>query len=106
MGKLKLESIGFNWSMYKHDEEWYLMFDQLKKFHAREGHCNVHDDNPELSKLFCWVKNVVFRKTKMSKDKRLKLESLGIIVNKTDEEKWNLMFEELREYQAHEGHCD
>ena len=36
----KLDSIGFTWKT-KSDVRWEIMFDELKKFKEREGHCNV-----------------------------------------------------------------
>merc|ERR1712194_859616 len=50
----KLDSIGFTWGI-KLDARWEIMYEELRKFKEREGHCNVplgYSDNPTLG---IWV---------------------------------------------------
>merc|ERR1740139_1756110 len=52
----KLDSIGFTWGTMQ-DTRWEIMFEELRKFRDREGHCNVprnYSDNQELGN---WVSN-------------------------------------------------
>merc|ERR1719162_1164473 len=52
----KLDSIGFTWGTAQ-DVRWEIMFEELRKFKDREGHCSVpryYSDNPKLGS---WVSN-------------------------------------------------
>ena len=72
----KLDSIGFNWDRNP-DVRWEIMFEELMKFKEREGHCNVpysYSDNPELG---TWVRNLQRQRLKTSKERALKLDSIG-----------------------------
>jgi len=51
----KLESIGFQWSLYvSNDDLWESMFEQLKSYKIKHGHCNVPQ---RAGKLGRWVDN-------------------------------------------------
>jgi len=49
----KLEKIGFIFDYF--EEHWQKMFEQLKKFKAKHGHCDVPEHFPENIQLGRWV---------------------------------------------------
>ena len=131
--KLNLESIGFTWcskqKSKQNDEKWDVMFYELEKFKASEGHCNVPHNNRENLKLGKWVCKQVStnisiwpillnqqvrcqrgKKLSMSKERKAKLESIGFIwwskQSQQNDERWNLMFHELKQFKNREGRCN
>merc|ERR1740139_1650157 len=82
------------------------MFDELRKFNDREGHCNVprhYSDNPELGR---WVSTQRERRLKISKERVSKLDSIGFTWSIKLDARWEIMFEELRIFKESEGHCN
>ena len=55
--KSLLESIGFVWDLIK--DTWRKQFKELKKYAAKEGHCNVTFNYSENKQLGMWVKNQI-----------------------------------------------
>jgi len=58
---------------------WNLMFDELRKFKDSAGHCSVpysYSDNPELGR---WVSRQRVQRSKISKERAYKLDSIGFI---------------------------
>ena len=53
--KYLLESIGFFWELNK--DTWTQHFQNLKKYVAKEGHCNVQQYYSENKQLGIWVMN-------------------------------------------------
>ena len=60
----KLEDIGFQWSLNNYersrstyDAAWLLMYEELKTFKCREGHCNVPTQYSANKTLGVWVSN-------------------------------------------------
>jgi len=81
------------------------MFEELRKFKEREGHCNVpskFSDNPELG---IWVSNQRANRLKMSKERASKLDSIGFTWGIKLDARWEIMFDELRKFKARKGHC-
>merc|ERR1719491_1872427 len=74
----KLDSIGFTWVVHiELDVRWEIMFEELQKFKDGEGHCNVphiYSDNLELGR---WVMNQQANRSKISKERASKLDSIG-----------------------------
>jgi len=101
----KLDSIGFTWAI-KQDTRWEIMYEELRKFKEREGHCNVpkrYSDNPELGR---WVSYQRVKRSKMSKERASKLDSIGFTWGIKLDVKWEIMYEELRKFKDRESHCD
>merc|ERR1740139_2162529 len=101
----KLDSIGFTWGI-KLDDRWEIMFEELRKFKEREGHCNVpsrYSDNLELGN---WVSHQRRRRLKISKETASKLDSIGFTWDRNPDVRWEIMFEELRKFKEREGHCN
>merc|ERR1740139_1885047 len=103
----KLDSIGFTWVVYiEPDLRWEIMFEELRKFKDREGHCNVpqkYSDNPELGR---WVSSKRVHRSKISKERASKLDSIGFTWDRIPDVQWEMMFEELRKFKEREGHCN
>jgi len=62
------------------------MFEELRKFKEREGHCNLpqrYSHNPELGR---WV----IKRSKISKERASKLDSIGstVVVNIELDARW------------------
>jgi len=56
-----------------------MLFEELRKFKERAGHCNVagkYSDNPELGR---WVNRQRGQRLKISKERTSKLDSIGFI---------------------------
>jgi len=108
-GRLRrLDEIGFVWSVF--DMVWEKMFEELREFKAREGHCNVpnrYQTNPALAQ---WV-STQRKAWKELNDKRnlperfRRLESAGFVWDLIGGI-WEKRFEELRAFKEKEGHCN
>merc|ERR1719491_2418857 len=101
----ELESIGFTW-VTNPDAVWEIMFEELKIFKDREGHCNVpqrYSDNPKLG---IWVSNQRAQRLKISNERASKLDSIGFTWGAELDVRWEIMFEELRKFKEREGHCN
>merc|ERR1712194_588378 len=101
----KLDSIGFTWGRNP-DVQWDIMFEELRKFKKREGHCKVprkYSDNLELGN---WVRNERRRRLKISKERASKLDSIGFTWDRNPDVRWEIMFEELKKFEDREGHCN
>merc|ERR1719491_2609599 len=101
----KLDSIGFTWVV---DIEllWEIMFEELRKFKEKEGHCNVPSRFSGNPKLGIWVSNHRAKRSKISKERASKLDSIGFNWVVDIELLWEIMFEELRKFKEREGHCN
>lgn len=85
----------------KDDEKWEKMFDKLRRFVEREGHCDVHVSNKELGPFVSRNRRMI-KEGILSEDRRRRLRSLGF---KEDpfEEAWDRMFGELEAYVREHG---
>ena len=83
------------------------MFEELRNFKERAGHCNVPQKYYHNPKLGRWVSHQRGKRLKMSKERASKLDSIGFtwVVNIEPDVRWEIMFEELRKFKEREGHC-
>eukprot|EP00814_Leptocylindrus_danicus_P011952 CAMPEP_0116032960 /NCGR_PEP_ID=MMETSP0321-20121206/18594_1 /TAXON_ID=163516 /ORGANISM="Leptocylindrus danicus var. danicus, Strain B650" /LENGTH=221 /DNA_ID=CAMNT_0003508723 /DNA_START=63 /DNA_END=728 /DNA_ORIENTATION=+ len=91
------------------------MFEELKLFKAKHGHCNALQRSGKVGR---WVNNQrrLYRlhhegkRSSMSFERIQKLESIGFQwsprKSRLDYLKWNVMFEELKSFKAKHGHCN
>merc|ERR1719469_608310 len=101
----KLDSIGFIWEVDP-DVRWEILFEELRKFKERAGHCNVpgkYSDNPELGR---WVSTQRRQRSQISKERASKLDSIGFAWDRNADVRWEMLFEELRKFKDREGHCN
>jgi len=102
-----LNSIGFEWEVRV---GWDERLEELKQFKKKNGHCNVPSNykaNPHLGQ---WVHNQrkAYKKkgcrTEITEDQIELLNGIGFSWNRY-EEKWNIVFEELKHFRKEYGHC-
>ena len=76
---LKLESIGFTWSLKQPTRTWDENFDLLQSFKLKNGHCRVPISNKAGPSFAYWVKNQrsAFSKKKLSAERIAKLKAIG-----------------------------
>jgi len=100
--------------------KWQQMFEKLKLFKARKGHCMVPVKFPEDQQLGTWINTqrkayktyrTGQKKTQMTDERFHALESIGFVWKATfnggmkpDNEKWNVKFEELKSFKKLYGH--
>lgn len=89
-----------------YEERWEEMFDKLKEFKARYGHCNVRQ-RYKNSQLGHWVNSMRGRKKagELSEERIRKLEELGFIWQYR-KEAWLNSYEELAKFKETYGHCN
>jgi hypothetical protein len=78
----KLDALGFSWkedNQKRKDEKWDSMYDQLRDFKERFGHCRVPDRWPENVKLANWVSHQRRKADKLPSARKEKLEKIGFI---------------------------
>ena len=87
---------------------WEMNFGALKKFKAREGHCQVPSLHIESGlKLGQWVRQqrrLEATKTLLS-ERAVRLKKIGLLLDPF-ESKWESGIAALANYKAREGHCD
>jgi len=98
----RLESIGFVWDQL--EQQWSDRFDELTKYKARNGDCNVLQSQGPLGE---WVvtqrKN--YNKGDISDERIARLESIGFVWD-PQEQQWSDRFDELAKYKAEQGDCN
>jgi len=87
----KLEEVAFDWNpgkggaaqKDKYEDIWNDMFEELKAFKGKNGHCSVPQKYNPNPKLGHWVsrQRQDYKKDKMSLDRIDKLEEIGFIWN-------------------------
>eukprot|EP00985_Skeletonema_marinoi_P026616 scaffold20741_cov129-Skeletonema_marinoi.AAC.1 len=98
-------------------EGWNVRYNELIEYKSVNGHCNVPQRYQANKALANWVmtQRAEFKKflagdtTSMTQDKVARLNSLGFQWNgkeATDDEKWNVRYNELIEYKSVNGHCN
>uniref|UniRef100_A0A7S4MDK8 Helicase-associated domain-containing protein n=1 Tax=Odontella aurita TaxID=265563 RepID=A0A7S4MDK8_9STRA len=106
-----LDAVGFEWNAL--DAAWSRKFDDLRRFRASHGHCNVplrHKEDPSLGR---WVvrqrherRNMREKKpTQLTEGRVASLEGLGFEWETLDKA-WERRLAELASYREQHGHCD
>jgi len=80
----RLESIGFLWDNSAEanaikEKKWEEMFQHLKRYKMKHGHCVVPRRYEEDVKLGRWVQYQKERKMRMSDDRKQRLDSIGFV---------------------------
>jgi hypothetical protein len=113
--RTRLDRFGFAWTNEQHEDQWNTMFQRLQVYaKENDGDCNVptqlatNRTHPNCA-LSYWVTNQRRQKLLLSKKRRDKLDSLGLIwddcVKEQADRKWNEMYQRLVQYQQDYGDC-
>jgi hypothetical protein len=88
-----------------HEEAWERRFGTLKKFKAREGHCELRKSHLEGTfKLGQWVAVQRYSKDIIAADRKRRLDAIGFVWDLL-ERRWEKDFAALKKFKAREGHC-
>ena len=107
-----LEKIGFVWNVP--DSTWMVRYEELKQFKATRGHCNVPSDDSANKELGTWVhkQRTEYRlqekgkqSSAMTAERIALLEEIGFVW-KPQESGWMERYEELKQFQQSNGHCN
>jgi len=104
--KIRLDELSVVWDQC--DKKWSNVFGLLKKFQEREGHCDVPRDHIEEGQnLGTWLntQRQLQKKGTLDIQKETRLEELSIVWDSFDE-RWNIKFILLKQFQKREGHCN
>lgn len=100
----KLDKLGFEWSLKSPPRKWDERLDELSKYQAEHGHCNVPRSQGSLG---AWVKNQRSGKEKLPKERKKRLDDLGFEWNpRGTSTTWDERLDELTKYKAENGHCN
>ena len=99
----KLNKLGFDWSPQGTPRSWDELFDELTKYKAEHGHCNVPRSHESLG---TWVnrQRQAYKKGKLPEGRVQKLNEHGFVWNPTPS--WGERLDELTKYKAEHGHCN
>lgn len=100
----RLKALGFDWD--PNETYWLRMFDQLREFKKREGHCDVPAKYRPNQCLAGWVVGLrsSHREGKLPENKVRKLNEIDFAWSPR-EAQWQQMFDELKVFKECEGHC-
>lgn len=103
----KLKAIGFGADNSKYDEEFTEMFEELREYKRKHGHCNVHTQSKETIRLSKWVikQRCHYKQLKdgksshMNAERMIKLTDLGFVfVPKGKNPSWDDRIAECRKF--------
>ena len=101
----QLVALGVAWDPL--DKFWERRFEDLSRFKAQHGHCNVPVEFPDNPSLGNWLNNQrsLQRGGELSLDRVKRLERLGVTW-KPVEAAWEQRFGELVQFKARQGHLN
>jgi hypothetical protein len=117
----RLDDIGFSWStrfslnkprgslrhqVKRLEDFWDAMFEKLKRFKRKYGHCSVPKSDSAGGRLHNWVqrRRAEWKRGLLREDRRLRLEELGFDL-KHRSFAWERKFEEMLAFKRRFGHC-
>jgi hypothetical protein len=100
----KLDAIGFAWDKEDFAEQrWEEMYTRLKTYKSKHGHCQVKQR--EDFKLAVWLQRNKRDKNRISREKRKKLEQLGVKwPHELFHETWESMYHTLKSFKTEHKH--
>ncbi|MEM1010486.1 MAG: helicase associated domain-containing protein, partial [Myxococcota bacterium] len=111
--KEKLNSVNFMWreNMQKlPDRNWKKMYNKLKVFKNKHGHCKVPSKSKEDPQLSSWVSRQRHSKNKLEKWKIEKLNEISFSwaedIRKEKRKAWLNMYTRLKKFNTDNGHCN
>jgi hypothetical protein len=108
-----LNDLGFAWTNELFEDQWEEMFQCLQRYaEENEGDCNIPGGGKENSanyELYLWLREQRKVNSILSKERRSKLDNLGLIWEESDKKKadrkWSNMYQRLIEYKQEHGDC-
>jgi superfamily II DNA or RNA helicase len=99
----KLNKLNFIWNML--EENWNQMYEYLTEYYKKYKHCNV--STKENQKLYSWIsgQRLDFKNNKLDDERLEKLKKINFSLGEKDD-KWNTMYELLKEYKKEYGDCN
>ena len=102
-----------NRQQYNVSRQWIAIFQELKLYKAKHGHCNVPQ---RTGRLGAWVHNQrrqyrllqEGKRSSMTDERIQKLESIGFqwSLRGTPKGSWGTMLDELKSFKDKHGHCN
>ena len=88
-------------------KSWERRFQQLVEYKQQNGNCNVSTQDEANKQLGLWVdrQRQLFKKGKLSSEQIESMNGIGFSWN-LDEDKWNEMFDQLKDYKKDNGDCN
>ena len=100
----KLDNLGLEWSSNGNTRYWDERLDELRKYKAEHGHCNVPQGQGPLG---TWVHNQRQREGTLSEENIQKLDDVGFVWNTQGGQKtWDERLNDLMRYKAEHGDCN
>jgi len=106
----KLKALGMIWEKERkksRSAHWDKMYQELKKFYIKNGHCVVPVKNRELRG---WIQNLKAWNKSLAPEQRKKLRAIEFSFdwNRNDYIKlrWEKRYEELKNFKKKFGHCN
>jgi len=89
------------------EQRWDEMLKRLKAYKRQNGNCSVPSNYTEDKELAGWVtrQRVAFKANKLAAERKKKLDSLDFVFASKHRRNWREMFDKLKEYKKHNGHC-
>ena len=101
----QLQELGVVWDVL--DDFWERRFQNLARFKARHGHCNVAVEYPDDPLLGTWLNNQrrLKRRGALSPERVRRLTDLGLTWDVNDAI-WEQMAQALAGFKTRHGHCN
>jgi superfamily II DNA or RNA helicase len=102
-----LDNLGFRWDA--RDEQWMEIFEKLKAYKAKHGHCDAGLEKGDDAVLARWVKaqRVGQNSSKLTAERKALLDGIGFEWSgEASDRRWREMFMVLQQYHAVRGNAD
>ena len=104
-----LDKLGFDWDWTPHTRKWLAGLEQLKRFKAEHGHCEVAlvaDGNTVLLRWATRQSSLLMRGA-LDIKRKTQLDALGFTwTAEANDRGWEEKFTRLKNYRARHGHAD
>ncbi len=106
----RLEALGFNWRVLISDSDWANLYEELVRFQAEHGHCNVPQKSATGSQLGRWLtrQRQAYTRGTLSPDRVSRLLHIGVVFDnrRPVAEFWERQLEALTAFKRKTGHCN
>ncbi len=109
----ELDQMAFNWRLHHHQlMAWEELYEELKAFKKKYGHCKVPSPSKEHKTLGDWVSKQRrdHKADRMLKDRFIRLNALGFLwhydIVALQEKQWEDNYQKLKRFYETHGHTD